>query len=358
MAAPILDSTRVAEAAAALRAGKLVAFPTDTVYGVAAMCDGGALGDNPDSTTLRAFKGGRAEPFSLHCGSVERALGLLGERPAAEIHALRALTPRGLTLVLRWRSRSLGVRVVQHPVGSAFLEAANLPVLATSANLHGSPSLLSAAEIARLPGVDLVLDGGALPQRPASTVARLLPAGIQVLRKGALHGTELASALERTVQFICLGNLNRSAFAAALVDAMQSWLAARLDGFIPAWRVYSSGLIAHAAQRVPPHMVDAAASRGVSLGQHVPARFDAAQASQDLLVAMGDDVAQAVETVARAEYMNLHVEDPMGGPADGYVQAAAHIARGLRQSLLGQWAPQGAADARLESEFEKLFSGP
>jgi hypothetical protein len=68
-------------------------------------------------------------------------------------------------------------------------------------------------------------------------------------------------------------------------------------------------------------------------------------------------VAQAVETVARGEYLNLHVADPMGGPAEGYVQAAAHIARRLRQSLLGQWAPLGAEDARLESEFEKLFSG-
>jgi protein-tyrosine-phosphatase len=185
----------------------------------------------------------------------------------------------------------------------------------------------------------------------------MLPAGIQVLRKGAMHGAELAGALERTVQFVCLGNLNRSAFAAALLDTMQAWLAARLDGFVPAWRVCSSGLIAHPGQRVPPQMVEAAAARGVSLGQHVPARFDAAHANHDLLVAMGDDVAQAVETVARGEYLNLHVADPMGGPAEGYVQAAAHIARRLRQSLLGQWAPLGVEDARLESEFEKLFSG-
>lgn len=355
MPARILEAPRVEEAAAMLRAGKLVAFPTDTVYGIAAVTDGGTLGANPDSSALRAFKGGRPEPFSLHCGSVDEALGFLPAANAADVFTFRELTPRGVTLVIRWHRRSLGVRVVQHSAGSALLTATGLPVVATSANLHGQPTLRTAPQIAALPGVDAVLDGGELPPRPASTVARLLPSGLQVLRAGALDAPTLAGAFTRSVQFICLGNLNRSPFAHRLVEAMQAWLASKLPGFIPAWRPRSRGIVANTRQQVPESMVRAASGHGVDLTGHKPARFESTEKKDDLLAVMGDDVAPAVEAGTEREFLNLRVADPMGGPPEGYRAAAAEISRQLRHTLLSEWAPAGPDDARLESEFEKLF---
>lgn len=357
MPARIIEASRVHEAAALLRAGKLVAFPTDTVYGIAAKVDGDSLEANPDSAALRAFKGGRAEPFSLHCGNVDQALAFLPQANAADIFAFRQLAPRGVTPVIRWHDRSLGVRVVQHVLGSSLLVGAGVPVLASSANLHGQPTLRDASSIAALPGIDAVLDGGELPQRPASTVARLLPSGMQVLRAGALAGAELARVFTRSVRFVCMGNLNRSAFAHKLIEAMQAWLSANVPGFVPAWHSASAGIIANPSQRVPEPMVTAAAARGVALAAHKPSRFGVG-VDDAMLVALGDDVAAAVEAVAHREVLNMRIADPMGGPAEGYAAAAAAIARGLRHAMLSEWAPLGVDDTRLESDFEKLFLRP
>lgn len=364
MTAEILDHSGLQRAAELLRAGRLVAFPTDTVYGVAAVPTAWAevepadprsveieLGDDPDSVYLRAFKGGRREPFSLHCGGVNSALAFVSPRTGLEEFAVRELGPRGATVVLRWHRRSLGVRIVNHPLGSAFLEACGVPVLATSANLHGQPTLNDPREIARLPGLAAVLDGGVLPPRAASTVLRMLPSGLAVLRQGALAMPELARLFTRDVHFVCVGNLNRSAFAQRLLSSMQDWLAARVPAFVPAWRPASSGVAGNPRQGVPQPMLEAARAHGVSLQGHVPARFDPAAPRQGLRVAMGDDLAGLVPGAD----LNLHVDDPMGGPAPGYARCAREILTRLHFNLMADWAP--AQDEALESEFRKVFLG-
>ncbi|MBX3473415.1 MAG: Sua5/YciO/YrdC/YwlC family protein [Planctomycetes bacterium] len=360
MSAAILDASRVPEAAELLRAGKLVAFPTDTVYGVAAIPTEWAdkepsdprsveieLGHDPDSVYLRAFKGGRKEPFSLHCGSVHSALAFVSPRTPLEEFAIRELGPRGATVVLRWHTRSLGVRIVNHNVGSDFLEACAVPVLATSANLHGQPTLHDPREIAQLPGLAAVVDGGVLPPRPASTVLRMLPSGVQVLRQGALDAAALAAHFTRYLHFVCLGNLNRSAFAHRLVDAMQHWLAHHTKDFVPAWRASSSGVVGNPKVAVPQPMREAARAFGVNLDGHVPVRFDSA--APGLRVAMGDDVAGLVGDVA----LNLHVDDPMGGPPGGYQRCAQEIVTRLHFQLLAGWSP--LADAEQEGAFRRQF---
>ncbi|MBE7493252.1 MAG: Sua5/YciO/YrdC/YwlC family protein [Planctomycetes bacterium] len=363
MSALILDASRMDHAAELLRAGKLVAFPTDTVYGIASIPTHWAdkepadprgveieLGDDPDSVYLRRFKGGRKEPFSLHCGSVQSALRFVSPRAPLEEFAVSELGPRGVTVVLRWHRRGLGVRIVNHPVGSAFLEACAVPVLASSANLHGQPTLHDPRQIADLPGVDAVVDGGVLPPRPASTVARMLPCGLQVLRHGALGLADLGRHFTRDVHFVCVGNLNRSAFAHRLIESMQAWLAARVPDFVPAWRPSSSGVAGNPAVAVPEPMQQAASRRGVDLAAHRPSRFD--PAVRGLRVALGDDVVQLVGDAA----LNLRVADPMGGPADGYERCAHEIVTRLHFQLLAQWAP--VQDAALEDQFCKLFLAP
>ncbi len=363
MTTPILDLSRVIEAAELLRAGKLVAFPTDTVYGVAAVPTAWAdvepadprsveieLGDDPDSVYLRAFKGGRKELFSLHCGSTRSALTYVSPRTTLEEFAITELGPRGVTVVLRWHRRSLGVRIVNHAVGSAFLEACGVPVLATSANLHGQPTLNDPREIAKLPGLAAVVDGGVLPARLASTVLRMLPAGLQVLRHGAMDLAGLRTHFTRDLHFVCLGNLNRSAFAHRLLATMQHWLEKHVKDFVPAWRVSSSGVIGNPKVAVPQPMQQAAAKFGVSMQDHTPKRFDPG-ASHGLRVVLGDDVAALVGDVA----MNLRVDDPMAGPPQGYERCARDIVTRLHFNLMADWAP--ANDAVQEAAFRRTFLG-
>lgn len=348
MPARILKPQEAPEAARILRAGGLVGFPTDTVYGIAGAADG-AL----DNAALRALKGGRAEPFSLHAGDVESALRCAGRLGPVESRLARRLAPRGVTLVVAPQGlpRSLGLRVVQHECGSQFLLACGSPVVASSANLHGQPVLNDAAAIAALPGVAAVLDAGPLPQRPASTVARVLPAGLQVLREGALPGPELAARCATRLLFVCLGNLNRSAFAHGLLRALQAQLAG-LPRLVPLFAVQSRGTIAHPAMAVPDEMLAAAAARGVDLSSHGPRRLaEADVAAADIVVAMGDEVVADLPPGA----LNLRVPDPMGGEAEDFARCARTVACRLRESLLPRWAVTDAADAAFRAQVETLF---
>jgi L-threonylcarbamoyladenylate synthase len=344
--ARILQPHQLDEAVDMLRDGALVAFPTDTVYGVAARAD-----DNYDNAKLREFKQGRTDQFSLHTGSVETAIRYAGGLKPAEAYALLALTPHGVTVVIARGEGSLGVRVVSHEIGSPLLDRVGAAVVATSANAPGQPPLREPAQIAQM-NVDAVIDGGVLPKRPASTVVRLLPCGLEVLRVGPVEKAELGRIYTRPVHFVCLGNLNRSAFAAALVDSMQTWVAEITHPFVPAYLPSSSGLIAHPDTAPPLEMLRVAADCGVNLSMHEPRRFSPV-GLPPTVVSMGDDVVGEIEKASPRNLLRWSVQDPMGGPEPGYRRAAAQIAAYVRDELLCRWAEGGA----LEGEFEKVFYG-
>ncbi|MCA8915278.1 MAG: Sua5/YciO/YrdC/YwlC family protein [Planctomycetes bacterium] len=346
MAAPILGPDSVDEAARLLREGGLVAFPTDTVYGVAAMAD-----TTLHSAALQAFKGGRREPFSLHLPDVDAALASAGPLRELERYAVTTLGPAGVTVIVaHGPSRAgIGLRIVQHEVGSRFLALAGAAVVATSANLHGQPPLTVPEQIAELPGLKAVLSAGVLPERSASSVVRMLPAGIEVLRVGAVSLAALGERLTRSIEFVCLGNLNRSAFAKGLMGAMQQYLASQAQNFVPAYATSSSGLIGNPKGRSPAAMQAVAADYHVDLSAHVPSRFEPGR-DFDIRVAMGADIWEDLP-----DGHHWSVSDPMGGPASGYEAMATQV-RAHFEALLARTAVVREADAALEAGFEKLFS--
>jgi L-threonylcarbamoyladenylate synthase len=196
------DDAGIAAAAAALRAGGLVAFPTETVYGLGAHArDADAVG------RIFAAKGRPADnPLIVHLpdvaavGSVVAAL-----TPLAEDLAHR-YWPGPLTLVLDARAdlprittgglTTVAVRVPDHPVAAALLAEAGVPVAAPSANRSGRPSPTTAEHVlADLgPDVDLVLDGGPCPVGVESTVVDARGDRPIVLREGSITREDLGLA--------------------------------------------------------------------------------------------------------------------------------------------------------------------
>ena len=193
----------VAAAVAALRAGRLVVLPTDTVYGLAA--DGES---EPAARALYAAKGRDAiQPTAVLFASVD----VLGERvpelPAAAVEAVRALLPGPLTLIVEnparryaWlnplRPDALGLRVpAVTGAPRAVLEALGA-VVATSANLPGGadPRRLEDVPPEIVAAVDVVIDGGELPGTP-STVVDLTGAEPRVLREGAVTVLDVVERL-------------------------------------------------------------------------------------------------------------------------------------------------------------------
>jgi L-threonylcarbamoyladenylate synthase len=195
-------------AAAALRSGALVAFPTETVYGLGA-----------DATNARAVaalyeaKGRpRFNPLIVHVTDAAAAAALAQVTPAAERLAA-AFWPGPLTLVLARQPGcpvaelatagldTVAVRVPSHPVAQALLRAANLPIAAPSANRSGHVSPTTAAHVEADLGdrVALILDGGPTPLGLESTVVDATGSDPVVLRLGAVAREDLARALGRPV---------------------------------------------------------------------------------------------------------------------------------------------------------------
>lgn len=190
------------QAVAAIRDGRVVLLPTDTVYGLAA--DG--LRPEPVAALYRLKGREPDQPTALVAASVDVLVDCLPELRGDAETILRALLPGPLTLVVRnsarrypWltgpRSEAIGVRVpALEGVAADVLRAAG-PLAATSANLPGGtdPHSLGDVPAQLIDGVAAVVDGGRLPG-VASTVLDLTGGEPVILREGALDGP---TALER-----------------------------------------------------------------------------------------------------------------------------------------------------------------
>jgi L-threonylcarbamoyladenylate synthase len=168
----------LAAALAALRTGGVIAFPTDTVYGLAVLPGG--------EGKVHAVKGRPADlPLILMVAERSQAEAFVAVDRRAHWYMDR-WWPGPLTLVLPAGEGTLGVRIPDHPLALELLRAAG-PLLTTSANRHGEPPAMTAEEASRLPGLAGVLDGGRAPGGEPSTVIALLPGKeMMVIREGAI----------------------------------------------------------------------------------------------------------------------------------------------------------------------------
>jgi L-threonylcarbamoyladenylate synthase len=196
------DDVGLSEAAALLRAGGVVGFPTETVYGLGAHAYDAAAVER-----VFAAKGRPADnPLIVHVADLDGF-----ERVARQVTPLarelaRRFCPGPLTLVLDARDDlpavttgglpTVAVRVPDHPVANALLALVELPIAAPSANRSGRPSPTTAEHVlADLgPEVDLILDGGACPVGVESTVVDARGDRPVVLREGSITREQLGAA--------------------------------------------------------------------------------------------------------------------------------------------------------------------
>jgi L-threonylcarbamoyladenylate synthase len=197
------DHGVIERAAACLRAGGLVAFPTETVYGLGVH----AL-DRAAVKRLFAAKGRPAhDPLIVHVASLAGAHALVAEMPSVAATLAARFWPGPLTLVLAKSQAvpdevtaglpTVAIRVPSHAVAQALLLASGIPIAAPSANLFSRPSPTRAAHVAAdLDGrIDLILDGGPAIVGVESTVLDLTGAQPRVLRPGGVPLEALASVL-------------------------------------------------------------------------------------------------------------------------------------------------------------------
>ena len=197
---PASDPQSIVRAVEVLRGGGVIAFPTDTVYGVGAH---GLL--NAAVDRLYVVKGRPADkaiPLLLaSADDIETVARDLSPQARA---LTRRFWPGALTLVLRKQPHippavsstdTVAVRVPDHPVVRALIRALGAPLAVTSANHSGQPELLDASSIAAALGdaLDLILDGGPCAGGP-STVVDVSGDTLRVLRVGAISAEVVRNA--------------------------------------------------------------------------------------------------------------------------------------------------------------------
>ena len=200
------DEEKLAEAVRVLREGGVVAFPTETFYGLGADARNEAAVEKIFRIKGRNFR----NPLSVIVANDREVIPLVEEIPAAAKILMQTFWPGPLTLVFRASSSVLprltadtgkiGIRVSSHPLARLLTGGLGGPLTATSANLSGGPECSSADAVIRALGdlPDAVIDGGATPGGVGSTILDVTLFPPRILREGAIPRNLILNALPPT----------------------------------------------------------------------------------------------------------------------------------------------------------------
>lgn len=206
-----LDDASLTRACSLLREGKLVAFPTETVYGL-----GGDATNGRAVASIYEAKGRPTfNPLIIHVAEVSALDPLIEWNPLARTLA-EAFWPGPMTLVLPRASASpvsllasagldtLAVRVPSHPGAQKLLRSVGLPIAAPSANASGRLSPTTAQHVAESLGdaVDLILDGGKSEVGVESTVIYLASSNPAILRPGGITQEQIEATIKQSIPYV------------------------------------------------------------------------------------------------------------------------------------------------------------
>lgn len=359
VASPAEVAPAARRGAKALKAGKLVAFATETVYGL------GAAADRPKAVKrLREIKSRPERPFTVHLPDPAAVGRYVRAVPPEARRLISRAWPGPITLLLETGGRLaedqldtaalhdvlcsrsvIGLRCPDEPTAAAMLSAVAAPVVAASANLAGGPSPRTAQDVlGTLDGqIDLVIDSGATPLGADSTIVQFAPGGWEVLRTGPWDEKMVRNAIGRKIVFVCTASTCRSPMAAGLarmiLGEMHGCEVAELPG--RGIEVAAAGVFGSGGARANPHAVQAARALGADITAHRsgPLTKDLTD-SADVIFCMTehhvDQVRRAVPSAAgkiKRLDSSGDIPDPIGGGLEIYSRTAQRIADALRKNL-------------------------
>lgn len=184
-------------AAALLRSGGLVAFPTETVYGIGV----NFLDKKAVERLYEVKKRPKDKPFTIHIAQIDTMRGLCCEfSPLAE-KLIKNFWPGPLTIILKSGTKKLGFRMPANTVAKALIAESGVPVAAPSANISGAKPPVDAENILKeFDGkIDLVLDAGKTEFRKESTVVDITESPYRILREGAVSQEEIEESRKNLV---------------------------------------------------------------------------------------------------------------------------------------------------------------
>jgi tRNA threonylcarbamoyl adenosine modification protein (Sua5/YciO/YrdC/YwlC family) len=343
----------VHRAVQALAEGKIVALPTETVYGLAVS----ALDEEALAKLIVAKRRLAGKSLTLAIKSADEALDYVPQLSPLGKRLARRCWPGPVTLVFEDHhpesllrqlpgavqdvvcpANSVGLRVPAHQTVLDILRMIVGPIALTSANVSGQPDAVTAEQVAVALGndVDLILNDGHSRLGQPSTVVKVGERDFQILRSGVVSEQTLKRLSSLMILLVCTGNTCRSPMAEVLARKMVAdRLGCSMDevadrGVI----VISAGISAMMGSRPSPEGVKVLAEMGLDLREHESQPLTAQLVRQaDVIWTMTRAhrhaiVAEFPEAAARTAVLCRNggdVADPIGGPVEMYQLCADQI---------------------------------
>jgi len=358
-----LDLAKIKQAAQVVQGGRLAAFPTETVYGIACRVRPEPL------TNLDKVKGRRTGKFYTlhiaHRGDVEKYVPQIGLRaqklienawpgPLTIVFQLDAQSiKRQMSLLERevfenlYKNNSIGIRCPDNPVAAKLLESIPCAVVAPSANVTGQQPAIEAAQVLRdfAGQIDLVLDGGRCKYGQNSTVVKIGKPGLEVLREGVYSRDELETMSKIKFLFVCTGNTCRSPMAEGMFRKyLSEKLKCKVDQLEEmGYTVSSAGTLDIEGVPASPESIAACAVKGIDIRAHA-SRVLSEQLihESDFIFAMSRmhvrrvlDLSPEAASKCMLLAEKTEIPDPIGQPRDVYDRCAQLIEEAVKKRMSG-----------------------
>ncbi len=356
-----INIEKIKEAASIIDAGGLVAFPTETVYGIACRAQTNSL------VKLNNLKGrDPAKSYTLHIGQKNDVKKYV---PTLRLKAEKLITnawPGPLTIVFEldqknidkqkknlekecfkslYKNNSVGIRCPDNPIATMLLQATQNPVVAPSANTTGQPPAIDAEQVlTQLSGqIDVLLDAGPCKYKKSSTVVKIGKIHIEILRPGVYSQEELETKSAIQFLFVCTGNTCRSPMAEGI---FRKYLAENLECNIDqlnkiGYKVCSAGVMGFNGAPASAEAIAACAAKGVDLRAH---------RNQELSIELieGSDFIFAMERMHQERIIALNskaagkcfllasdrgISDPIGHPQEFFNSCADMIETAVKNRI-------------------------
>ncbi len=355
------DAEAIERAGRRVADGGLVAFRTETVYGLAANAA------RPESVEhLRQLKGrGPDQPFTVHLGRSDDGEAFVSDINATGKRFIRKGWPGPLTLVFPvddpesvaargrlgpegmtaiYADNTVGLRHPDHPVAEMLVRLADAPIIASSANAAGTDAPVEADQIKSdiRDHIDIILDAGPTRYRKGSTIVSLNGTGYNIIRTGVWDERTIRRLSMIDILFVCTGNTCRSPIAEGLCKQM---LAKRFgckigELFGRGVRVHSAGTLGLSGSGVSQESVQVCGLRGVDISGHTSTGLTSELIHPaDHVFVMARHHLEAVRSITRGDTSRASlladedIADPIGGSVANYEQIAGIISSALEKRL-------------------------